>query len=119
MNIMGYSIQEYLKKINSRLTLLDCVSFLITVIFLVIFAMYLYTEKTKANIPVSYIKVDDKNIKTVNTEARPFASVNGETYTFSWCQGANVITDKNKIYFPTETEAIVSGRKLSKLCSSR
>ena len=115
---MGYSIQEHLKKINSNLTLTDCLSLLVTTIILSAFVGYLYIEKSKTNIPVSYVKDTNQKVevKIINNNTRPFASINGKTYTFSWCQGANVITDKNKIYFRTENEAQDSGRTLSKLC---
>ncbi len=72
------------------------------------------------NTPLEYIelKVDEINTKNVdsNIESRPFASINGKTYTFSWCNGASVISPKNIIYFNTEKEAQNSGRTLSKLC---
>ncbi len=120
MNIMGNSIQDYLKKINSRLTLLDCVSLLITCLLLLGFLGYLYLQKEKNSIPVIYRaysgeKSDNKNVNTTE-EYRPFASKYGKTYTFSWCSGSGVISEKNKLYFETESEAQKSGRTLSKLC---
>jgi hypothetical protein len=116
MNIIGDSIPEFLRNINSRLTFLDCASILLTMVFLGGITGYLYMEKIRSQIPVVYI---ENTSNTVATDNRPFGSKNGTTYTFSWCQGANVILPKNKIYFVNENEAQNSGRSLSKLCSPR
>ncbi|MFA6608692.1 MAG: hypothetical protein WCT07_02175 [Candidatus Paceibacterota bacterium] len=113
---MGYSIQEYLKIINSRVAKLDYISLLITTVFLVSFSFYLYFYKNRENIGVSYSS-SDSNIMDINTSNQnPFASINGKTYTFSWCNGADKIKDFNKISFKTEEDAKNSGRTLSKLC---
>lgn len=118
MNIMGSSIQDYLKKINSRLSFFDCISFLVVTIFLGSFSLFLYKEKEKDSIPLIYItnnKEDFSESRDI-TYSRPFGSISGLTYTFSWCQGAGRISLKNKIYFSTKEEAEAKGRKLSKLC---
>lgn len=116
MNIMGSSIQDYAKKINSRLSFWDILSVSITTLALAIFAIFLYVKKENENIPVSYISNSENNGIIDKTDSRPFASVNGKTYTFSWCGGSNNISEKNKIYFENEGLAKSSGRVLSKLC---
>lgn len=116
MNIMGCSIQDYLKKINSRLSIWDISSMFLTTLVLAIFTIFLYIIKTKSDIPVSYISNSENNTNTTEKDSRPFASINGKTYTFSWCGGSNRIADKNKIYFENEDLAKTSGRTLSKLC---
>ena len=116
MNIMGHSIQEYLKKINSKLTTYDCLSVSITLLFLIMFAVYIFIWEKETNIPVSYIVDSSDNMLKNKEEDRPFASTNGKTYTFSWCRGESRISDKNKIFFSSENEAKNSGRTLSRLC---
>ncbi len=116
---MGSSIQDYAKKINSRLTIFDCVSLLVTAVFLLFFTFFLYKERQSNDIPVSYIvsnQIEQTSEEGLNS--RPFASKTGETYTFSWCGGSSRITVKNRIYFVNEAEAIESGRRLSKLCTN-
>jgi hypothetical protein len=109
---MDTIIQEYLKKINSSISKLDIYSIFITTIFIMGFLIYLYISKIET--PVTYIKSNQKD--SLVADSRPFASLNGNTYTFSWCQGANMIKEKNKIYFTNEYEAEKSKRTLSKLC---
>jgi hypothetical protein len=115
---MGFSIQDYAKKINSRVSLLDCVSISVTTVFLLIFLGFLSIQQKNESIPVSYEvgKENFSSLVSATEDPRPFASRLGKTYTFSWCGGANRITIKNKIYFSDEDEAIQSGRTLSKLC---
>jgi hypothetical protein len=116
MNYMGFSIQDYLKKINSNLTMIDCVSLFFTTLTLVLFYSFIHNRHALSHLPVSYIR-QDMDIKTVKkTEARPFASIKGTTYTFSWCQGSSRISANNKVFFTNEGEAKRSGRSLSKLC---
>jgi hypothetical protein len=110
---MNTIIQEYLKKINSKISLVDIYSILITTLFILGFIVYLYISKIES--PVTYIKSNEEP-KTLTNNSLPFASVNGNTYTFAWCQGANVIKIKNRIYFTNENGAQQSGRSLSKLC---
>ncbi len=113
---MFHSIQDFLKIINSRLTGLDIVSILVTVVFLSCFAIYLHEKREGLNIPVSYISKTSGEVMGYSTDSRPFASVNGKTYTFSWCGGSSNISAKNKVYFESEVAAQNSGRTLSKLC---
>ena len=113
------SIQEYLKKINSRLTFFDCVSILVTTVFFAIFVFYMYVHNIIERPTMSYYSDIKSEVSSgiTNTEnSRPFASINGKTYTFSWCQNATLISEKNKIYFNSEEEAKNSGRVLSKFC---
>ena len=112
---MLHSIQEYLKIINSRLTKLNCMSLLVTTICLALFTLYLYLDKNAENTAVSYVQNESK-FNTNTSDSRPFASISGQTYTFSWCKGANNIILKNRLYFANEQEAKNSGRFLSKLC---
>ncbi len=113
---MGNSIQDYLRKINSALTFIDCMSFLVSVLFLGLLLLFLYTENKESSSSVSYYDSSTSTLEGDNEYSHPFASKNGKTYTFSWCQGANIISTKNKIYFDTESDAQKSGRTLSKLC---
>lgn len=116
MNIMGISIQDYAKKINSKLSFWDILSIFVTTLILAIFTVFLYIKKEKENIPVLYISNSENSTILSEKDSRPFASVNGKTYTFSWCGGSNNISAKNKIYFTDELTAQASGRVLSKLC---
>lgn len=116
MNIMGSSIQDYAKKINSKLSFWDILSIFVTTLALSVFAIFLYIKKGRENIPVSYISNSENNGIIDKTDSRPFASRQGKTYTFSWCGGSNNISEKNKIYFENEDIAKSSGRALSKLC---
>jgi hypothetical protein len=114
---MGSSIQDYAQKINSRLTFFDCISLLVTMVFLISLLLYLYLAKKEGGIPVSYNVANDTNGILQSNDARPFGSVSGKTYTFSWCMGSNRISPKNLVYFLSEEDAIRSGRTLSKLCN--
>ncbi len=116
MNIMGSSIQDYAKKINSSLSFWDILSVFVTTLILAVFTVFLYIKKEKENIPVSYISNSENSTGLIEKDSRPFASINGKTYTFYWCGGSNNISEKNKIYFTDEQNAKNSGRVLSKLC---
>ena len=110
-------IQESLKKINSQITVACLVSFYITLILIISFCFYINRSVDKNTNDVVY-KENTLENPTKNTPADiiVFASTNGTTYTYSWCQGANKIKEENKIFFKDEQEAINSGRRLSKLC---
>ena len=116
-------IQDYLKKNNSRILKESLISLYITLILLIIFSIYIfyfYNKNTRSLVYRESI-LSDANISVKQTSlpaqvGKIFASVNGKTYTFSWCQGADKIKEENKVFFKTEVEAIASGRKLSKLC---
>lgn len=111
---MGNSIQEFLKKINSSLSSFDVISFFATALFAIVFALFVVYDARKNDLPISYISKENEMANPVDN--RPFASRNGATYTFSWCQGASMILEKNKVYFANEEEAESSGKTLSKLC---
>lgn len=114
---MGLSIQDYLKKINSRVSLLDCLSLLVTMFFLLGFSFYLYQQKVSNRIPVSYSAASNGfSGEESSYDSRPFGSSKGKTYTFSWCQGSAMILAKNKVYFKNEADAEFKGISLSKLC---
>ncbi|MDQ5962742.1 MAG: hypothetical protein QG653_549 [Patescibacteria group bacterium] len=113
---MGHSIQELLKKINSAITFLDVLSLAITTLIIIVCSWYIVHTISKNNLPITYVSGAHQNV-VVEGDTRPFGSVSGTTYTFSWCQGAGAILPKNKIYFTSEEEAKISGRTLSKLCA--
>lgn len=107
-------IQERLKKINSQISAEILASFSVTLIILIIFSVYIY--KNEKGLPISYTEQATNTNNHTNNTSKIFASKNGKTYTFSWCQGSNKIKEENKIYFKNEQEALNSGRVLSKLC---
>lgn len=114
---MGSSIQDYAKKINSRLTLLDCLSLFVTTLFIALFALFLFKQQESKSIPVSYLQYSGKEpTDSPEEDSRPFGSINGKTYTFSWCQNSSRTLVKNRVYFATELAAEQKGRTLSKLC---
>lgn len=81
--------------------------------------MYVYYDVAKNREVVVYqeFHVEDARAPGVmKSSSLPFASKQGKTYTFSWCQGAERIREKNKIFFDNEEAAQQSGRRLSKLC---
>lgn len=119
---MGSSIQDYLKKINTWLSFYDSVSLGATTLILVIFSLYIHTRTVEAASEVTYISNTDSSLGTKmisSIDSRPFASRKGKTYTYSWCSGSGRISQRNKIVFNSEAQAIASGRTLSKLCKKR
>ena len=116
---MLHSIQEYLKIINSKITKPDYLSLLVTTVFIAFFSFYLYFQKNHENTEVSYISNASKTATSNQLNQNPFASINGKTYTFSWCSGSDRILSKNRIYFKNEEDAKNSGRTLSKMCGNR
>jgi hypothetical protein len=114
---MGLSIQDYAKKINSWISLVDCISLLVTMLFLVGFVAFLHGRHTVASLPVTYyVATSSPAASELGDTSRPFGSTKGKTYTFSWCRNSGAISAKNKIYFDTEDLAKQSGRVLSKFC---
>lgn len=120
---MGFSIQDYLKKINSRLSFVDILSLFVTTLMLLLLLGYLGYKDRENKIGVQYIlgtgdayALNDIDTGSKMTDSRAFGSIKGKTYTFSWCQGATRISPKNKIYFASEEEAKGRGRTLSKMC---
>ncbi len=112
---MWLSIQEIIKKINSRLSYLDCLSILCTALFLVFLTFYLHIKSESLQKPVIY-RVFSGATETDSKDTKPFGSKNGTTYTFSWCQNAGQTKEVNKVYFKSAQEAERAGRTLSKLC---
>jgi hypothetical protein len=113
---MGHSIQDYLKKINSRLSLLDAISVAVTAIFLVAASISFSWISREKQQPALYLRAGI-SAEAPEADIRPFGSRNGTTYTFSWCQGGERIQPENKIYYLTKEEAEMAGRRLSKLCA--
>jgi hypothetical protein len=119
---MWHSIQEYCKKINRELTFIDIASVFVTLITLVLLSVIIKGNIESSPSQVVYKRGENNGALTTtggdvtNQSEKPFASKNGKTYTFSWCQGNTRINAKNKIYFSSEDEAKRSGRYLSKLC---
>jgi hypothetical protein len=113
---MWHSIQENLKIINSKLSVFDCVSIGLTTLFLLCFSFFLYTEREASKKPVQYLQSAVQSSQVQTSDSRPFGSKTGTTYTFSWCSNSSQIKPENKIYFSDETQAVSSGRTLSKLC---
>lgn len=110
-------IQETIKKINRQIDKTSLLSFSVTIILLIIFTFYINSQIKGDNTPVNYI--ENSNINTIikTNKTNIWASVNGITYTYSWCSGANNIKEVNRIYFASDEEAINSGKRLSKLCN--
>ena len=114
---MERSIQEYLKKINSKLTLYDCLGIFAVIAVLGTSILYFFLQAHSSSQEVSYRVGSSDTSKMVEiASSKPFASRSGKTYTFSWCRGQERIAEKNKIYFASEIDAKNSGRVLSKLC---
>lgn len=112
---MWVSIQEIIKKINSKLSYLDCLSILCTALFLVFLVFYLHIKSAELQKPVIY-RVFSGSLEATSQDTKPFGSKNGTTYTFSWCQNSGQTKEANKVYFKSAQEAERSGRTLSKLC---
>lgn len=110
---MGHSIQEFLKKINSTLTWLDVGSVATTALIIVFASVLMFLKYDSKDKEITYIQNAEQKM---GVDTRPFGSISGTTYTFSWCQNASAILPKNKIYFTSEEAAKASGRTLSKLC---
>lgn len=113
-----HSIQEYCKKINRAITPVFIISLFLS--FLAFFSLTLYVyEKQKGerkSIVYEEKKSDPEDRRGTSDASKPFGSIKGKTYTFSWCQGSGTISLKNKIIFSSEEEAKKTGRTLSKLC---
>jgi hypothetical protein len=111
-----HSIQEYCKKINSRITIIDIASIAISALGLFLLYFYLLFHQKYTDKPIIYEEYTGTYSAPLTSKALPFASVSGKTYTFSWCSGASRISDKHKIFFPNEESAKASGRYISKSC---
>lgn len=111
---MLHTIPENLSKINSRISGTDAVSLAVTAFIILVFALFLIGQQEGEVAGVVYEPALHEEVK--GEDYRPFASVNGPTYTFSWCQGSDQIKQENIVYFANAEEAEKSGRTLSKLC---
>ena len=112
---MTFSIQQEIIKINRRLSEADVVSLAITSFIILVFALFLVNRAETQATKVAY--EEGNTAETFqNIDTRPFASKNGPTYTYSWCQGSDKIKQENIIYFSSAEAAEQSGRMLSKLC---
>jgi hypothetical protein len=97
-----HSIQEYCKKINSRISVIDIISLLITTVGLLIFLLYLdFSQKSRIK-EVIYQEGESEIVSAKDVARLPFGSVSGKTYTFSWCSGSSRISEKNRIVFSSE-----------------
>ncbi len=117
---MGFSIQDYLKKINSWLSFTDIASLCMTLTVLILFLWYLSEAAAKNRVPVVYqvgnAQLTQREGVFGDSETMAFGSKNGKTYTYSWCGGSGNIKPTNKIFFTSPTDAEAKGRTLSKLC---
>lgn len=93
---------------------MDAVSLAISSFIILVFALFFVSKQEGEVVPVVYFEGEHEVIE--GEDLRPFASRNGPTYTFPWCQGADQIKKENIVYFANAEEAERSGRTLSKLC---
>ncbi len=110
------SIQDYCKKINSRITYFDIASIAVVLIGIAVLVTYFHNEEQKMYKDVIYQEGSRTVVDVQKDSNQPFGSKTGTTYTFSWCQGSTRIKEKNKIFFSSEEDAEKEGRTLSKLC---
>jgi hypothetical protein len=112
---MAHSIQDYLRKINSRLSFFDCTAIAGTALVLAVLAFYIHGKRADARLPVIYRT--NREVLGATSDSRPFGSRKGTTYTYSWCSGSGQIKEANKVYFRDADAAEASGRTFSKLCN--
>ncbi len=114
--IRAYSIQDILRNINRSLTWYDIVS--VALLFVLALSLFLFLKKEESARygNLEYIENTAEITDRTNATSKIFASKNGKTYTYAWCQGASRIKEANKIFFTNEETAKRSGRTLSKLC---
>ena len=119
MNIMGFSIQDNLKKINSWLRVSDIMSIFILFLGIAVCTAYIWNIQLQSRREVIYREnsaIDAETATSLVDVKKPFGSKKGKTYTFSWCSGSGNIKQANKIYFGSQEEAEAQGRMMSKLC---
>ena len=126
MSNIASSIQDYCKKINSRLTGVDILSLLVTALFIIGLALVIEHGRGEKMKKIVYKEASTKessslSVNLVTKETRdnggfPFGSRKGKTYTFSWCRSSSMIKSSNKMYFSSVNEAEKAGRTLSKFC---
>lgn len=113
---IGSSIQDYCKKINSRLTFTDICSLFLTLVALISLVLFLSYKERLQYKDIVYKEGEMEVVQETIKSNQPFGSKKGKTYTFSWCQGSSRILPSNVVYFSSEKDAVDSGRTLSKLC---
>jgi capsular polysaccharide biosynthesis protein len=116
---MAGSIQEFCKKINSRISLIDIVAILFVFFFLLVAVTLIGQKKSENSTNVVYEEGVFEGVEGKSKDIalnQPFGSKYGTTYTFTWCQGSGRILEKNRVYFSSTQDAEASGRRLSKLC---
>jgi hypothetical protein len=117
------SIQDFLRKINSRILFYihpaEALFFSALALFFLIFI-----------ITLSFITKEDRHV-FIYTEGKEeeasaqgkgsasfgyFGAKSGKVYYTSFCKAGSRVKEVNRVYFAKKEEAIGSGRTLSKLC---
>lgn len=119
---MPASIQEIIKKINTRINTtfsgLDLVSITLSGLIISFGCIYLGLQDTNTvRYPLIYHEGKVEQEKELAVGNQIIASKNGKTYFFSWCKGVDRIKEVNKVYFENEVSAQETGRTLSKTCT--
>jgi hypothetical protein len=113
---MDTSIQEKLQKINSSIQIGDILALFLLLIPLAGLLLYQSFENGDSKDIVYRESATVPQVRS-GTDTRPFGSVHGTTYTFSWCKGSQNILTKNRIYFANDEDARNHGRTISKMCN--
>lgn len=117
MSIMGTSIQDYLKEINSKVTYLDCASLTLSTVLLVLFVVIANRDASVGGLGLTYAQGDTHMGTSFSQDSTlPYGSISGTTYTYAWCRNSSQIKAKNKIVFANEADAVNSGRRISTFC---
>ncbi|MEN9551720.1 MAG: hypothetical protein RI935_97 [Candidatus Parcubacteria bacterium] len=114
--IRDFSIQDIVRNINRRIILFDIVTLLLLFLLLLVFLIVVKNRNNKENKPITFLYKQEEIKSSQSSPSLIFGSKGGETYTYTWCQGASRTKVSNRVYFSNENEAIQSGRRLSKLC---
>ncbi len=117
------SIQDFLRKINSRiLTVVTPFSLIVVTLFCLSFLLFIltlaYTVRGERHVFVyqeNDVKVSSAQGSQVGKRAY-FASKSGKVYYSAFCKGGKRVKESSRIYFESEAGAKGSGRTLSKLC---
>ena len=117
------SIQDFLRKINSRiLTVISPFSLIVVTLFCLSFLLFIlilaYTVRGDR-----HVFIYQENRTASSTRAGPvagkglyFASKSGKVYYSAFCKAGKRVKESSRIYFENEVAAKNSGRTLSKLC---
>ncbi len=117
------SIQDFLRKINSRIltaaspfslvvVTLFCLSFLL---FILILAYAVRGERHVFVYQENSVKVSPGQSDQAG-KGSYFASKSGKVYYSAFCKAGKRVKESSRIYFESEVSAKDSGRRLSKLC---